>query len=491
MGSVAQFNLADGEQRAELPLIVDLDGTLIAGDTLLESIVQLARAFPLSLLALPFWLLKGRAGFKDEIARRCRLDTTALPYRSEVLQHLREQKERGRKVLLTTAAHQSIADAVASHVGIFDQAIGTRAGVNLKGSTKLEAIRAAVGNDFVYAGDSRADLPIWRSARAAILVAASGRVRAAVRETTPVEHEFNGRAATWSDWRRALRVHQWVKNVLLFVPMLTSFSFIGLADLARMLAAFIAFSLCASATYILNDLWDLQNDRAHPRKRHRPFASGAIPIIAGARMSAFLMLCGFALAWTASPAFTALLALYVVLTTTYSWALKEYVLLDVLMLAVLYTLRILAGAVALGVAVSSWLLVFSIFTFFSLALVKRCSELQSLAANGVLGTRGRDYRASDLIVLWPLGAGASLCAVVVFGLFISAPETQARYGTPFLLWLDALGLIYWTSRLWIKTARGEMDDDPVVYALKDRGSRTVLLSMGAVTIAARLLSLPL
>ena len=284
-------------------------------------------------------------------------------------------------------------------------------------------------------------------------------------------------------------MHQWLKNLLLFVPLLTAFSFFDIAKLTAMVVAFLAFSFATSATYMINDLWDLENDRAHPRKRLRPFASGRLPILNGLVVAACALLLAFALAFTVSEGFLLMLLLYLVLTSAYSWVLKEYVLIDVLTLSLLYTLRILAGSVAIGVATSSWLLAFSVFLFLSLALVKRCAELVSLEQNGAAATRGRDYRVTDLVVLWPLGVGAALSAVVVFGLFISAPETQGRYGTPHLLWLVAIGLIYWLARLWVKTSRGEMYDDPLVYAIKDRGSRMTVFAMIAVMLAAHFLTL--
>lgn len=239
---------------------------------------------------------------------------------------------------------------------------------------------------------------------------------------------------------------------------------------------------------MVNDLWDLENDRRHPRKRYRPFASAKISIPRGISVAFICLMAAFALAGLVSASFFAMLFAYLILTSAYSWVLKEYVLIDVLMLSLLYTLRILAGSVAIGVATSSWLLAFSVFLFLSLALVKRCAELVTLGESGASATRGRDYRVSDLVVLWPLGVGAALSAVVVFGLFISSPETQQRYATPQLLWIVALGLIYWLSRLWIKTSRGEMHDDPVVFAIKNKGSRIAVIAMVCTMVAAHFLN---
>lgn len=469
---------------ADVPLVVDLDGTLTSTDTLMESLVQLIRQSPLSLLRLPFWLLKGRSGFKEAIARCVRLDAQTLPYRASLLAYLHEEKSRGRQIVLATAAHVSIAQEVSQHLGIFDLVLATEMQHNLKGEAKLRAIQHSVGESFVYAGDSQADIPIWQKAQAAVLVGVGRRTAAQVRGSVPIEREFPKDDAGLAVWLRALRVHQWLKNLLLFVPLFTTFAFMEVGKLASLGLAFVAFSLAASATYIGNDLWDLTNDRVHPRKRLRPFASGALPILQGVGVAGIALVVALGLAYAVSAGFFWMLVLYLVLTSFYTWVIKGYVLMDVLMLSLLYTVRILAGSVAIGVITSSWLLAFSAFIFLSLALVKRCAELVSLQGAGVAATRGRDYRVGDLVVLWPLGVGAALCSVVVFGLFISTPDAQARYASPQLLWLVAIGLVYWMARLWIKTARGEMHDDPIVYALKDGGSRLTVLAMVATVMLA-------
>ncbi|MGH8584604.1 MAG: UbiA family prenyltransferase [Gammaproteobacteria bacterium] len=471
------------------PLVVDLDGTLTPTDTLMEAVVRTLRHHPADLLRLPFWLLKGRAAFKEILASKSRIPAEHLPYRAALLDYLRGEREKGRRIVLATAAHWRIADAVAAQLRLFDMVLASDASRNLKGTVKLEAIRERVGERFVYAGDSAADLPIWRAASAAVLVGVPSGVAKAIRSAVPIEREFPREKAGITTWLRALRVHQWLKNLLLFVPLLTAFSFLEADKLATMLVAFFSFCCAASATYLVNDLWDLDSDRVHPSKYQRPFASAQIPIVNGVAMAAGAVALALALALAVSLGFSLMLVLYLAMTSLYSGLLKTYVLIDVLTLALLYTLRILAGSVALGIVPSSWLLAFSVFIFLSLALVKRCSELVALQHLGVDTTSGRDYRVSDLVVLWPLGIGSALCAVVVFGLFISAAETQARYASPRLLWLVAVGFIYWLSRLWIKTVRGEMHDDPVVFAMRDRGSRITIWAMLATTLAAHFIPL--
>lgn len=466
------------------PLVVDLDGTLTPTDTLIESLVELVKANPLCVLSFPRLLFYGKSALKDHVASRVEFSATQLPYRETFLDYLRQQQLNGRRIILATAAHKSIADKVALHLGLFDTVIATDTDQNLKGRTKLRVIKETVGDKFVYAGDCKADLPIWEAAEAAILVGASPKISSAVRSTIPIEQEFLAEPVVLKDWLKALRVYQWIKNLLIFVPLLTSFGFADPIKALDVCLAFLAFSFAASATYLVNDLWDINNDRAHPRKRHRAFASAKISIPSGLLVATALLGAALAIAGTLSAGFFISLIAYIVITSAYSWVLKTYVLIDVLTLSLLYTLRILAGSLAIGISTSSWLLAFSVFIFFSLAIVKRCAELVSAVEAGKTATYGRDYRVGDLTVLWPLGVGASLCSVVVFGLYINAGETQARYASPQLLWLVGVGLIYWVARLWTKTSRGEMHDDPIVFAVRDFGSRVTVLCMVAVTIVA-------
>jgi 4-hydroxybenzoate polyprenyltransferase/phosphoserine phosphatase len=468
-------------------LVVDLDGTLTPTDTLVESYCAAVRQRPLLLLTAPWHLLRGRAAFKQHVASNVVFDAAGLPLREDLIDYLLQAKRDGRRIVLATAADSRIAEAVAARVGLFDAVLASDGARNLKGSAKLAVILDQVGPDFAYAGDSRADLPVWRAASAAVLVDVPARIAQQVRQSTPVEHEFRRAAPTLAVWARALRVHQWLKNLLIFLPLLTSFSFGDPAKLLSAAIAFMAFSLMASATYMANDIADLESDRRHPRKRTRAFASGLLSIQQGIPVALALLLGSAALASVVSPAFLGMLLVYLVITTSYSWVLKRYVLIDVLTLALLYTLRVLAGAVAISVTVTPWLLAFSMFVFLSLALVKRCAELVSFQRSGIAGSSGRDYQVTDLVILWPLGVGAGLCSIVVFGLFVAATTENSRYATANLLWCVGVGLTYWIGRLWIKTVRGEMTDDPIVFTLRDRGSRIVIAAMVLTTLAAQFL----
>ena len=466
-------------------LIVDLDGTLISTDSLIESAILLIKKNPLYFFLIVFWATKGRAHLKAEIASRVVLDVDSLPYHLPFLEWLNGQKIEGRQIFLVTAAHHTIAAEVSKKIQIFDGVFASDQFHNLKGETKLKKIKDIFGGDFVYAGNSRADLPIWLAAKSAVMVNVPPRLAAEVRKEVVVEKEFAPAKIGLRTWLRALRVHQWVKNSLLFVPLLTAFEFFEIYKVGYMILAFFSYSMVASATYILNDIWDLKSDRLHSRKCLRPFASGKISILHGLGIAGLLLILAFVVAQFISISFVYILMTYLLLTSVYSLFFKEYVVIDILMLSCLYTLRIIAGAIVIDVAMSPWLLEFSMFLFLSLALIKRCAELVSiekLVETSVVS--GRDYKVADLVVLWPLGVGASLSAIVVFGLFISAPQTQMRYATPELLWAVAIGIIYWLGRMWIKTSRGEMHDDPIVYVIKDRISYLVLCSTIVVTLVA-------
>lgn len=477
------------ETRHAVPLVVDLDGTLTLTDTLAESAIKAVKHRPATLIRMPLWLLKGRAFFKRQVAAAAsaHFNPAALPYNQALLNYLQSERAQGRQLILATAADRRIADAVASHLGFFNIVLASDGHDNLKGTSKLKKIEHAVGQLFAYAGDNAADLPIWQASSAAVLVGVSPQIERRVRTTCLIEQEFPKKPAGVKDWARALRVHQWVKNCLLFVPLLTGFSLFDMSKLITMALAFLAFSLVASATYIVNDLLDLDSDRAHPRKRTRPFASAQISILAGTAAAAGMLGGGLLIAASISQPFFWTLVLYLALTSSYTWLLKRYVLIDVVMLSVLYTLRILAGSIAAGVEITSWLAAFSLFIFLSLALVKRCSELVSLRRSSGTVIKGRDYHVSDLPILWPLGIASALSAVVVFGMFINAAETGLRYESPHLLWGAAVVMIYWIARLWIKTGRGEMHDDPIVYSLSNANSLFCISLIVMITVLAQFL----
>ncbi len=468
-------------------LTVDLDGTLLRTDTLVESVLTFALARPLDLLPMLAALGRGRAGFKTWLAERVELDVDALPQNIALIAWMKAERAHGRRLVLVTAADQRVAEAVATRIGLFDEVIASADGRNLKGEAKSAALLDRFGEaGFDYVGDSRADLPVWKGARRAIVVGGPGIIQAA-RTVAEVERVFPIARITPGTILRALRPHQWVKNLLIFLPLLAAHRIGDGAGLAAATTAFLAFGLTASAVYVLNDLLDLPADRRHPSKCQRPFAAGDLPLLWGAVLIPMLLLVATVLSLLVlPPAFSLVLAGYVVLTSAYSFWLKRRPILDVMTLAGLYTLRVIAGAAAVAIAPSFWLLAFSMFIFLSLALVKRYTELQGLLERGDLTATGRGWHVDDLPLVQSLGTAAGMACVLVLALYIDSAPAQRLYATPEALWFVCPLLLYWISRLWFKTHRGEMHDDPVVFALRDRMSLVIGVCTVGIVLLAKL-----
>lgn len=466
----------------ERPLCVDLDGTLIYGDTLAEATIRLLRSQPLLLLLFPLWLLHGRAFFKHMVAQRVRLDPARLVYRPDVLAYIRQQKEAGRTVLLATATDARIAHDVARHLNLFDGVIASDGRHNRRGQEKVRAIRDYLGHDrFDYIGDSRQDLPVWEAATQTLIVAPRpGLLRraSAIRQPAHVFAPHNDGGAL-GGLLAAVRPRQWLKNTLLFVPLATAHQLFNAELRMNAWLAFIAFSLCASAVYILNDLFDLDSDRQHPVKRHRPFASGRVTVADGLKATVVLLPAAFILAWLTLPAqFVAIMAVYLVLTCAYTISVKRIVLLDAVVLAGLYTLRILAGGAAVGITPTPWLLQFSMFLFLSLAFAKRYAELVRLRNNSDTHAPGRGYRVVDLEVIGNVGLISGYLWVLVFALYLNLSEEAHRlYANPHLLMLISPVFLYWISRVWLLARRGDMHDDPLLFTLTDRVSYICLATI--------------
>lgn len=472
-----------------IALVVDLDGTLCRTDTLHEALLALAVERPTMLLGLPSWLREGRAGFKARVADGMVMAAEALPFNAAVVEALRAAREAGRTTALVSAADHRQVTAIAEATGLFDEAYGSAEGLNLKGAEKAAFLEERFGAGlFDYIGDSRADLPVWTRARRAITVGANGRLRLAVESA--VSRASGARVAHLDPpegrpraMLRALRPHQWSKNMLLFLPMLAAHDLSGLVPV---ILGFLAFCLTASSVYVLNDLLDLAADRAHPRKRLRPFAAGELPAATGVAMAGGLLLAALVLALlTGRPVFLGVLALYLVATFLYSFWLKRKLLVDVLTLAGLYTLRLLAGGAAAGVMLSPWMLGFSMFFFLSLAAVKRQAELVDLLRTGREAV-GRAYETDDLPVLRAMAMSASHAAVLVLALYIASDDVQQLYHRPSVLWLTCPLLLYWSTRMLMKAHRGVMTDDPIVFAVTDRVSQGVGLAIAGVVLAAAL-----
>jgi len=470
------------------PLVVDLDGTLVLTDLLHESAVSAFRRSPRSALGALAPLLRGdRAALKRRLAAAGPVDAGTLPLREELAVLLREERAKGRRLVLATASDEILARPVAARLGCFDEVLASDGVRNLGGEEKRAALLARFGEKgFDYAADRSTDLPVFRSARRAILAGPAVRLRAEVeRAGTPVSAELPDRPAGPRTLLSAIRLRQWVKNLLVFVPLVTG-HVLEPAALGQAVLAFVALGFLASAVYVLNDLGDLEADRAHPAKRTRPLASGALSIRTGIALVPLLLAASAGAAAALPEAAWTLLAAYLATTTLYTLLLKRKVLVDVFTLAFLYTLRVLLGGAAAGVPVSPWLLAFSVFFFLSLAFVKRASELGATAGRGGEGAAGRDWFVSDSLVVHVLGVSSAWMSGLVLAIYVQSDATKRLYDHPGWLWLLVPALLYWTGRAWILAARGEMDEDPVVFAARDRVTWALAVAAAAVlAMAAR------
>ena len=459
------------------PLVVDLDGTLVRSDLLIETAFSELGTRPQSIFEMLRALLHGKAALKHRLSQPVNFDPATLPYDDEVLAFIRRARAEGRPVYLASASHERLVGAVAAHLGLFTGWFATTETENLAGRAKAKRLVHEFGErGFDYIGNGAADLAVWAQTSKAIAIRAPGRVaRQLSLVSSDVEHLSYSRP-TWKTWAKLIRVHQYAKNALVFLPLLAGHVF-QVEAAVQALLAFVAFSLCASGVYVLNDLIDLQDDRRHRTKCQRPLACGAIPLHQGMLAVPVLLGSSLIIAGVVSWAFLAVLMGYFALTTAYSLLLKRKMILDVVALALLYTLRVIGGAVAIQVAVSHWLLAFCLCLFMALALLKRFVELTGRADAKTDDVTSRDYRVSDMGMVAALAAGAGFNAVTVLALYISTDDVRQFYARPEVLWLVCPVLMYWMARAMMLAQRRAMHDDPVVFALKDRVS---LLTIGLV-----------
>ena len=459
-------------QNNTIPLIVDLDGTLIKTDLLFESVNAFVIRHPLQSPRLIAWIASGIGKLKDHLSKKYTIDPKTLPYNDTLIRWLSEQKSQGRHILLATGSHRLLAESVAEHLGLFDEVLATEDGFNLKAQNKRDRLVSRYGEKgFDYIGNSSADLVIWQSAAKAYVVNTSPKFIEKVRLLGNLANVFDtGRPPIIKSLLKAVRPHQWIKNLLVFVPLLAAHHLGDRAALTQTALAFLVFGVTASSVYILNDLSDIANDRHHPRKRYRPFAAGDLCLTHGWLAWPLLLLAAFTIAGLWLPwMFVLALATYFILTLAYSLRLKQSAIIDVIALAALYTLRIIAGALATGIKLSVWLLAFSMFIFLSLAFVKRFAELKSAHNAEIKGIiRGRGYQHEDLGMISSMGVTAGYLAVLVLALYVQDSHTAELYHSPKIIWLACPLLLFWISRIWLMTNRGEMDDDPILFALKDR-----------------------
>ncbi|MGA2297619.1 MAG: UbiA family prenyltransferase [FCB group bacterium] len=471
------------------PVCVDLDGTLIASDTLLESIILSLKINPLYIFLFPFWILKGRLYFKNKIGQIAIPKAESLPYRQEVLKYINEEKSKGAKIILVTASVQKIADAVGLHLGIFDEVYGSTNNLNLRSNNKSQFLVDKFGKKgFIYVGDSKPDLKVWESAFEAVVVEPSKSLLTKVNNinkniSTIQNSEF--RIQNFKLIIKEIRVYQWIKNILIFIPLLLAHRLHEYNLFLNVSLAFLSFSFTSSAVYILNDMLDLEADRIHPRKKFRPFASGNLSLINGIILFPLLLATGLSISFLWLPKdYLLILLLYLFLTTSYSFLLKKIAIFDIIILACLYTIRLIAGAKAVDVVISPWLLGFSIFLFLSLALIKRYQELLTMQQNNKTQSKGRGYFIDDLTLVLNLGTSSGYLSVLVLALYVNSKEVTSLYHHPELLWFAVICHLYWISRMWLIAHRGKMEDDPIIFTAKDYvsyiiGLIIVILALGA------------
>ncbi len=427
-------------------------------------------------------LAAARAG---EIAQRVTLDVASWPLNAEVLAFVQDAKRQGRKIILATAADQRIATAVQARLNLFDEILASDGITNLSGQTKADALMKRFGEKkFDYLGNSASDLPAWKAANAAGVVSNADSLIQRAKKVASVERVFKPASPSLKDWARALRVHQWAKNFLLLIPIMGAHKWTEPGRMFTVLAGIAAFSICASSVYLLNDLLDLDADRQHRSKRNRPFASGKISLLAGFLLAPLLLCVSAAMACSLGWKFAAIFGVYYLLTVLYSLRLKQIELLDVLTLAGLYGIRVLAGGVVADVPVSDWLMMLSLFLFLSLAFAKRFTELLAVRSSTETRLKGRAYVASDTELVSSMGVGSGYLSVLVMAMYISHPSVTSLYHHPQALWLACPVLLYWISRVWLLAHRGVMHDDPIIFALRDRQSWLVVVALALIGFAA-------
>ena len=468
---VKDTNISDeSNSTVDLPICVDLDGTLINTDLLLESVVLLLRQCWRKLVYIPWWLWRGKAYLKSRLAENVNFDPTELPYNIDLIEYLRQQNEKGRAIVLVTASDHKLANKVSDHLSLFSKVLASDGKLNLKGKKKALALVENFGEKgFIYAGNDNCDLAVWKHAHSAIVVNGTRTLTEKASEVTTVEEQFPPPGNRILGLLKAIRYYQWVKNILVFIPAITGLKLLDVNVIMPTFTIFCAFSVAASGTYLLNDLMDLEADRRHPRKRNRPFASGTLPLHY-AWLSPLLLLSGIALGFVVSMWCGLLIALYATISTTYSIFLKSRPLVDVFTLAVLYTTRVLAGGLAAQLDVSIWILSFAGFLFLALAFLKRTAEFIQSADQSQPNVSRRGYTSADVLPLQIMGLASSFVSCLVLSLYMDSSIVMSNYQNPIVLWGLVPLFLFWQCRLWLSTFRGHMDDDPIVYAAKDHVS---------------------
>jgi len=470
-----------------LPICVDLDGTLVKTDLLLETFINVVKNDWVNLFRVPAWFFLGKAAAKEKLAKISSIDPATIPYNEKLLEYLKKERLNGGKIVLATASDQQIAGQIALHLGIFDDVVASDGITNLKGEAKTKVLVERYGErGFVYVGNSRTDLKVWQRANSAILVNTGRSIPKAAAALCPVEGEFLDTKSSLQGLIKEARPHQWLKNLLVFISPMAAHLLFNPTTFFHTLLAFVVFCFAASGIYIINDLFDLETDRRHPRKRNRPFASGDLPLQYGLAGPIFIGI-AIALGSALSLEFILIVYVYVTLSLSYSQFLKTKPLVDVFCLALLYTIRVVAGGVVAKSGVSIWLLNFSGFLFLSLGFLKRYAEY-SISTNGekiVLSSR-RGYTEHDSLLIIIMGVCSSFVSTLVFAFYVNSTQGVLAYKTAYLMWGIVPLVLFWQLRLWLATVRGYMHDDPVVYAAKDKISYLVMAIVVVIYLLASL-----
>ncbi len=484
------MNKSSQHSEEYLPLVVDLDGTLVKTDMLYESLLGVVHHSPFKAFGLLNHLIKGKAQLKQYLAGHFSFQPALLPFDKSFVNWLKERKNAGQSLILCTATDSRIAGKIAAYLGIFDEVIASDGSVNMKGDNKVNLLEERFGRKgFDYCGNDFADLPVWAAARRVIVVNAREQVLAEVEKKYSIYHIFSGKDLGKRTWLRAVRSHQWIKNILLFIPVIAAHKLFDVQLFLQVFVAFIAFCCCASAFYIINDLLDLENDRQHSTKRARPFASGAIAVQTGLLITPVLLLFGVVLASLVSYNFLLCLCCYMLVTALYSLKLKQLPLFDCLCLAFLYDIRIIAGAAVIQLPLSYWLITFAIFLFFSLAFLKRFTEIMRRSPTDDDKLPGRGYMHSDASIIQTMGLTAGYLAVLVLALYLNSDVVVVLYQTPILLWPVVPVMLFWISWLWLQAVRGNMDEDPVLYAITDKTSIVTAIFLAIIITSAIIIRL--
>jgi len=466
-------------------LVVDLDQSLLKIDLFKEvlavSLINNPRVFFKTILLAIY----NKAKAKDFLAKNTKIVYDTLPYDNLVIDIIANYRAKGFQILLATGAPKEYALPIAKHLGLFDNVIATDENKNNVGGEKLEAIRKTIGDDFIYLADSKKDLPIWLHCKKAILVGKNNVLQKEFKKNgVEIIDEINTRKSFLAIIAKQLRIHQWSKNILVFVPAIAGHSLFEEGIFFEIFLAFCTFCLISSGIYIINDIHDIDSDRKHPINKDRPITSGQLPVNLALFISMIMFIIGAMLTLGLGFLFSIVISSYILLNIIYTCYIKQVIILDLILLMTFYTIRLLAGYVSLAVLPSPWLLSFSIFLFFSLGLLKRYIEIILLQEKNVVTISGRGYSLKDSNILMTMGVSSSIIAGLVLLLYTGSENVTVLYNRPIILIALVPIYLYWITWMWLMAERGKMESDPVIFAVKNKSTYIVLACLIIVGILA-------